>query len=101
MTMITKCAECGGQLVPAPTGRPARFCSTGCRRATEYRVTLTKRHIARLHEQLSAARIEDALEGEYGNQRRRQRHMEVLTNEIETAEARLRELLDDDAEDEA
>ena len=45
-------------------------------------------------------RIEDALEGDYGNPARRQRHMDVLNEEIRIAETRLRALLNVIAEGE-
>jgi len=34
--MRTECAKCGTALTRPKTGRPPRYCSTGCRRGVEY-----------------------------------------------------------------
>ncbi|MGI8310347.1 hypothetical protein [Saccharopolyspora hattusasensis] len=40
--MIIHCRRCGQPLgEPAGTGRPAAYCSVGCRRATEYEIRRT------------------------------------------------------------
>lgn len=52
------CLKCGGPLpAPAGTGRPRRFCSTGCRRGAEYELRRLQRHLERLEERLGNERL--------------------------------------------
>lgn len=38
----TRCAECGAEIPPAATGRPARYCGNACRQRAHRRKTVTK-----------------------------------------------------------
>ncbi|MFC5833006.1 TetR/AcrR family transcriptional regulator [Nonomuraea insulae] len=38
----TQCAECGGEIPPTTTGRPARYCGNACRQRAHRRRTVTK-----------------------------------------------------------
>lgn len=42
---LTVCAKCGSPLAQPSTGRPRRFCSTGCKRAVEYEVRRIQRQL--------------------------------------------------------
>ena len=82
------CRKCRRALpVSAATGRPRRFCSTGCRRAAEYELRRLQRQLEEVEEQARWCRL-----GWHG---RTESQASKYLAEQERLEARLRELLDD------
>ena len=82
------CRKCGTEL-PTRTGsgRPPTYCSTGCRRATEYELRRLQKALEDLEDRLRWSRMNG-----------RDAHSEDLEQECARLEARLRELLDDPEE---
>jgi hypothetical protein len=94
---VTRCAKCHEAFVPPNTiGRPPRYCSAGCRRATEY-------ELRRLQGHLEVAERNEARyrSGQVSaSARHAAEQAEIHASEIRRLEARMRELLDDPQEDE-
>lgn len=88
------CLKCSAPLPPRFGGRPADYCSTVCRRAAEFEVRRINRRLERLEEKRSGLRV-DLAAGQYGPVARQHstRRLAAVDQEIERAEARLRELL--------
>lgn len=88
------CLKCGGKLKRPATGRPPKFCSTGCRRAAEYELRRLQRRLEALEERASALRQEPdrGMHDVYGRTRLEQ--LAAVEAEIDEAEDRLRLLLE-------
>jgi predicted nucleic acid-binding Zn ribbon protein len=91
--MVTKasgCVKCGRVVEQRATGRPRRFCSVACKRSAEYERRRLDRRLAWMEEELVHIRDQN---GRVWN-----RHTEAgLEREITVAEARLRDLLDEES----
>lgn len=86
------CVKCGAELSAPPTGRPPTYCSTGCRRATEYELRRLQRRLERLEEDLGWLRpLRPDVFTIYG---KAGPAVAQVTADIAEAEARMRELLD-------
>jgi hypothetical protein len=82
--------KCGKPLSKPATGRPPSYCSTTCRRATEFEIRRCERRLERLEGKASDLRIEGATEdGEDWHSRR----LDRVSNEIKRYERRLDDLL--------
>lgn len=94
--MSLTCKKCGRNLAKPRTGRPPRWCSTGCRRAAEYEITRLQRRLERLEEQREKRRGEkgDAMRDYLG--RPQAEAVQALEDGIHEAETRLRQLLSDE-----
>jgi hypothetical protein len=55
---LTNCAKCGGALEQPATGRPAKFCSTTCRRLSEYEIRRVVRRLEVLENEAAQAKLE-------------------------------------------
>lgn len=51
------CVMCGRALTQPATGRPRRYCSTGCRRAADLEVRRLDRHLDQLEQRLRWANL--------------------------------------------
>jgi hypothetical protein len=94
------CRKCG-QRLPAASGpgRPALYCSTGCRRAAEYELRRVQAALERAEESLRWHRESIALGNGGGFMccgLAKARHVELLEAERAGLEERLRGLLDDE-----
>ena len=83
------CLKCGEPLQQPATGRPAVYCSTGCRRAAEYELRRLQRHLEAVEGELRAIQLGRSAWPE--NRRK-------LQNERKRLETRLAELLDTEAD---
>jgi hypothetical protein len=79
------CLKCDEPLQQPTTGRPALYCSTGCRRAAEYELRRLQRHLEAIEGELRAIRLGRSAWPE---------HSRKLQNERKRLETRLAELLD-------
>lgn len=92
---MAECLKCGRRIEKGGRGRPAVYCSTGCRRSVEYELRRIQRHLEHAeHEVTWLQPLEDnvSVASSFGGRRG-----EALANaraEIERLEARLRELLE-------
>jgi hypothetical protein len=88
------CLMCGAPLPPAkPTGRPARYCSTTCRRAAEYALRRTNAHLQRAEMQRDSIQRSLDCGHYYPSRRAAQREIEVLDAAIARYRAELRQLI--------
>lgn len=91
---MTKCCrKCRGPLPEgSEIGRPASYCSLGCRRAAEFELRRIQTRLQRLEDEEQRCRLDRTglsfLDGTTPAQ-----HAADLAQEIERAEVRLRELL--------
>jgi hypothetical protein len=87
------CKKCGTVLTgKAGAGRPAIYCSSGCRRAVELEVRRLQSHLIRLETEAEACRRDrSGLMDVYGAST--QERASDIAHEIQRAEARLRALL--------
>lgn len=79
----SNCIKCGKPLEHPTTGRPRAYCSTGCRRAAEKEIGRLNDRLAQLETMAMQARLGRGMPGE----------LVRIGQEIDRAEARLRELL--------
>ena len=92
---MLKCRKCGTPLAKPATGRPPRYCSTGCRRAAEYEIRRLNRHLERLEsDRETLANYRTRYRDLLGRTHRQQ--VADTVQAIAGAEARLKKLLDDD-----
>lgn len=54
---MDKCVMCGRALTQPSTGRPRRYCSTGCRRAADLEVRRLDRRLDQLEQRLQWANL--------------------------------------------
>ena len=92
------CAICGAGTKPkGKTGRPAAYCSVGCRRVSEYELRRVQARLIRLEDEAEACRRDrtglTACDGSTPEERAAD-----IVREIERAQIRLRELLSDKEE---
>ena len=89
----TRCVKCGNVLPPpSAVGRPAKYCSTACRRLAEYEVSRLQSRLSRLEDELlREKRNNSGLQDWCG--RDAAARMVDLRADIEDTEARLRELI--------
>jgi hypothetical protein len=78
------CLKCHTPLERSEVGRPPTYCGPACRRAGEFELRRLQRRIERLEEYQSNLRLQG------GGERRQQ---QVVQQELDRAEGRLRELL--------
>lgn len=90
MGQKSQCLKCGAAYDPATGGRPARYCSTGCRRAGKNEIRRIDRAIEAVEEQIRWCR--------FGWSGRREADIPTYDAERERLEQRLRQLLDDEPE---
>jgi hypothetical protein len=105
--MTTKvCRKCGTKPLPEHSGRgrPSVYCSTGCRRAAEYELKRAQRALEGVEGQIASHREHLALYDDAQQVAMScclmssvKRHLDVLQEERHILEARLIELLDDEA----
>lgn len=93
------CIKCGASLPPsAPTGRPATYCSTACRRAAELEIRRLNRHIEKIEERMAHIRIHGR--SSYACYLREpDAAIDALKCECERHESRLRLLLSEQREE--
>ncbi len=83
------CPRCGRVIqTPSGAGRPATYCSPGCRRAAEYEIRRIDDHLTKLESRLSALRLINERTGWEDDPA-------LLEAEIAVQRARLAELLED------
>ncbi len=83
---MSTCMKCGSPLpAAAATGRPAVYCSAGCRRAAELEIKRLQTRLINMEAKASNVRLGYGLPG--------RGDLERITAEIDLAESRLRELL--------
>src|SRR5262249_10487676 len=91
------CLKCSAPIQDPPTGRPRDYCSTACRRLSEFEIRRLTRQLETLEaeriylEQPSIAR--SALRDMAGRTHKQQ--LADVRHSIETVESRLRTLLED------
>jgi hypothetical protein len=89
--MKSVCVKCGERFETNDVGRPARYCSTACRRATEYEIRRLQRHIERHEREAAHHRVlADGSSGQWAAIRANNHEAERLR-----FEARLKALLED------
>jgi hypothetical protein len=99
---VTTCRKCGRDLAAREgAGRPAVYCSVGCRRAAEYELRRAQDALAAAEKDIRAHREHVALESHYGmaccgRGEAVVRHLDWLNDERVRQEARMRTLLDDE-----
>lgn len=96
------CRKCSKPLPErSGRGRPALYCSTGCRRAAEYEIRRLQATIERLEGKILHHREAIALDRSgcglicCGLVPAQRRHLDVLTEQLAAAEQRFAVLLDD------
>lgn len=96
--MSLACRKCGRDLAKPRTGRPPRWCSTGCRRAAEYEITRLQRRLQSLEDEREKRRGEkdDGARDWLGRTHAEQAR--ALEEGVREAEERLRALLDAEPE---
>ena len=89
----TNCVKCGAALPPGKAiGRPAKYCSTACRRLAEYETSRLQNRLSRLEDELLREKHNrSGLRDWHG--RDVAARMVDLRADIEHTEARLRELI--------
>lgn len=98
---VTTCRKCGAALAGRPgVGRPAWYCSTGCRRAAEYELRRAQDALATVEKRAREHREQIALESVYGlnccgRGQALVRHLEGIEAERMRLESRMQLLLDD------
>jgi len=103
VTRRETCVACAGPVTQPATGRPAKFCSTACRRAADLEVRRLDRRLSTAEDNLvrrrdRLAEIEAGLGFHGGTNAARQARFEVERAELLVAElrARLRAVLPDE-----
>jgi hypothetical protein len=96
------CFTCGQELHRAPTGRPGRYCSVGCRRATEHEIRRLDRKLEQLDTQLTEVPPDGSPSLEmmgthpfHYHGRTPKEHRAYLQEQLRQTADRLRECLDD------
>jgi hypothetical protein len=88
------CPICGAGIAPkSKTGRPAIYCSVGCRRASEYELRRLQARLIRLEDEAEACRRDRRTGLTHLNGATQQEHAADVAREIQRAQGRLRELL--------
>ena len=99
--MRVTCRKRGADLAPREgAGRPAIYCSVGCRRATEFELRRHQKAIEVFEKDERAHRENMAVQPDHGpyccgRGEVKQRHLDRLEAEAGRLEARMRVLLDD------
>ena len=89
----TRCVKCGNVLPPpSAVGRPAKYCSTACRRLAEYEVSRLQSRLSRLEDELLRERHNNSGLKDWNGCDVAARMVD-LRADIAEAEARLRELI--------
>jgi len=98
---LTTCAKCGGELSRPATGRPPRYCSVGCRRATEFELRRLQGRLDAADEEVRAWAHEASVAPARGSPpfvRSRatcERSLAYREGQRDKLEVRMRDLLDD------
>jgi hypothetical protein len=100
MTARSRCRKCGGPVSPRKgAGRPATYCSPGCRRASEYEIRRANAAVDVAERAISLHREHLALDPTYGLGccafERRAAHLVWWEEERQRLERRMRELLNE------
>ena len=96
------CRYCGTPLAKPKRGRPPRYCSVGCRRASEYEVRRCNRRLETLEAERDALAVtsaEYAMRDASATAWQRQRHavrVQAIADQISDYRQRLAELLNDE-----
>lgn len=96
-----RCRKCGAALAERESrGRPATFCSTACRRASEFELRRANVAIDAVEKRASQHREQLAVQPDMGlyccgRGSALQRHLDWLEAEATRLELRMRQLLDD------
>jgi hypothetical protein len=99
-----ECVKCGAPVTPPTTGRPPRYCSTGCRRAAEYELQRLQRHLEAAEREVTCLKHMDPAESVEPSDYSKMFHVSKFgkqagkalanaTAEIARLEARMRQLL--------
>ena len=96
-TDLLTCAKCGKAMSKPSTGRPPRWCSTGCRRSAEREIRRLDRRLESLETQRVDLKSDRSGLRDMGG-RSPEQQVAANAEAIEEAEARLKRLLDDDVE---
>lgn len=92
----SQCIKCSAPLDQPPTGRPRVYCSVACRSSAAYEVRRLRRQLEALETRASHLRVDLHLgrDVRYVDGRPREL-LPAITQEIDRAERRLRDLLTD------
>lgn len=94
--MTEKCRKCGADLPVSTSGRPATYCSTGCRRAAEYEIRRPSRRLESLETERDVLLVQLAEPSPYPHAIQRARGaLKATEAAMARYEARLRDLLDE------
>ena len=99
--MPKTCVKCGTPLPPSKTtGRPQLYCNVACKRTAELEITRLNRRLAKFEDELPSARRQAEHGYQMGAQfdqyrRTPQQALTDLENDIEEANERLLQLLDE------
>ena len=98
--MSDTCVKCFRPLARGPVGRPAAYCSPGCRRAAEYELRRLQRRLERLEDERERWRRAVAGVGFFtGSPAYASAMLARVEAEVAEAEARLRSLLSEGDDD--